>query len=699
MYLCTRDTQIDRLRSTAVSSTRLNEMIATTSATRMVVILDCCHSGAFKSGDIAGPVAGRGRYVLASCRAGELANDASQANHASLFTEYLVAGLRGGVTNARAPDHVTLDEVYHYVHAGLTALRKQIPQKRSNGEGSLPIARRTPPPAGPALCLSRTKIELDDLEAGENLPPERVRVLGRPGHRPDWVTHTDAAWVRLVRHPDSFDIHMVPPAGRARATIEVFDKASGEAVVVRITTHARPPTPVSGPDVGAGNSVGDPAKPKVLQDWADSSPAKTRKTETPSAPLANKTSPLATGPHLIVHPWWSGATEPVQLTWVEWADTGNGFAAQGNDSEPRMRPYWLAANRLLDSEKVPGGISQTLAHPLWNLRQVHVDGLGPMWCFVERGRGIRLDENGEPLKEHQFGIAGGCRFGFADFGHPPRDVWRAGAARAWTRADQPSAVDFKVIEALLAGMFNKDQIRLPGTPSENAVLIDHLLAVLPRGVAARWLWSTCLFWSTKRFIGGAPSPDLQAAAFALQVRRLAAVPLGTRPDLVRDRLSPRQRPAFDRLLHEATRAATNQNQVRHVLRDSRAATLPDVLDEMALVIKDLRPIRLQDVPTELLSARGPEVLYEQYPQEPRSGRGRSRSRRASTSCRIRTPLWHRRFSTGWSRHRTPTGRRTGSVCRRPRRAARRGSSRSPGCSSATSEGRSSSGSSPRRARC
>jgi hypothetical protein len=150
LYLCTRDTKTDRLRSTAVSSRRINEFIELSSAARTIIILDCCHSGAFKSGDIAGPIAGNGRYVLTSCRAKELANDASVANHASMFTEQVVAGIRRAATSRPAAGHLTIEELHVYVRDRLLEQGRQRPQFIASGEGGLAIARRHTTPPGRA---------------------------------------------------------------------------------------------------------------------------------------------------------------------------------------------------------------------------------------------------------------------------------------------------------------------------------------------------------------------------------------------------------------------------------------------------------------------------------------------------------------------------------------------------------------------
>jgi hypothetical protein len=160
LHLCTRDTVVAQLSGTSISSTQLDELIRNSAAGSTVIIIDSCHSGAFKGHDIVTPVSGRGRYVLASCRGSELANDASQANHASLFTEFLVEGLRGAAGPGTEDGYLTPEHLYHYTYRRLTSLRKQTPQHSSSGEGRLPIARTTaaaPPPPVPVEAPASSK--------------------------------------------------------------------------------------------------------------------------------------------------------------------------------------------------------------------------------------------------------------------------------------------------------------------------------------------------------------------------------------------------------------------------------------------------------------------------------------------------------------------------------------------------------------
>jgi hypothetical protein len=159
LHLCMQDTETTDLLSTAVSSTRINEFAEASRARNVVIVLDCCHAGAFRGGDFGDAVAGPGRYVLTSCRGAQLANDATLENGTSYFTQHLVDGLLGAAADRDRDGYVDFSDLYAYVDHRLREEGKQIPQRRVNGDGDLRLAKRTTPsgnlPAAeqPAMAL------------------------------------------------------------------------------------------------------------------------------------------------------------------------------------------------------------------------------------------------------------------------------------------------------------------------------------------------------------------------------------------------------------------------------------------------------------------------------------------------------------------------------------------------------------------
>jgi hypothetical protein len=143
LHLCMQDTESAELLSTAVSSARIKEFADASRARNVVIVLDCCYAGAFRGADLGEAVAGPGRYVLTSCRGTQLANDATVENGTSLFTQHLIDGLLGAAADQGG--YVTFSTLYAYVDRQLREAGKQIPQRRVDGDGDVPLARRRPP--------------------------------------------------------------------------------------------------------------------------------------------------------------------------------------------------------------------------------------------------------------------------------------------------------------------------------------------------------------------------------------------------------------------------------------------------------------------------------------------------------------------------------------------------------------------------
>jgi len=151
LHLCMQDTESTDLLSTAVSSARIKEFAEASRARNVVIVLDCCYAGAFRGVDLGDAVAGPGRYVLTSCRGTQLANDATVDNGTSFFTQHLVDGLVEAAADQDEDGYVTFSDLYAYVDRRLREAGKQIPQRRVDADGDVPLARRLPPVAAPAI--------------------------------------------------------------------------------------------------------------------------------------------------------------------------------------------------------------------------------------------------------------------------------------------------------------------------------------------------------------------------------------------------------------------------------------------------------------------------------------------------------------------------------------------------------------------
>ncbi|MCX5262252.1 caspase family protein [Streptomyces canus] len=154
LYLATANTRRDSLLFTSLPAEQVDQAMSGCMSRQKVLILDCCYSGAFPAGRIAKGdtnvhalerFQGRGRTVLTASDATQYSFEGSQPRGEatqSVFTRYLVAGLRDGSADLDGDGNITLDELYSYVHDRvIDEMPQQRPKKQDNVEGRIVIAR------------------------------------------------------------------------------------------------------------------------------------------------------------------------------------------------------------------------------------------------------------------------------------------------------------------------------------------------------------------------------------------------------------------------------------------------------------------------------------------------------------------------------------------------------------------------------
>ncbi len=132
-YFATANTSLGLLRSTAIEDGFVNDVMQSSRARSIVLVLDCCHSGAFGKGlapksattvDVEHRFEGRGRVTLSASTELEYAfeetdpsgiNELGPAAPGSLFTRSLVEGLQSGDADIDEDGRITVDDLYDYV--------------------------------------------------------------------------------------------------------------------------------------------------------------------------------------------------------------------------------------------------------------------------------------------------------------------------------------------------------------------------------------------------------------------------------------------------------------------------------------------------------------------------------------------------------------------------------------------------------
>lgn len=176
LYLAFKDTERQLLRATSISAAYITDEMNASRSQRQVLILDCCHSGAFARGSKGATGAsvgtasafegtGFGRVVLTATDATQYAWEDDQVSGQainSLFTRYLVQGLQSGEADTNKDGRITVDELFDYIYP-LVVKRtpKQTPGKWSYKEqGEIVIASNAKHPI--INKTARQNIEFDD---------------------------------------------------------------------------------------------------------------------------------------------------------------------------------------------------------------------------------------------------------------------------------------------------------------------------------------------------------------------------------------------------------------------------------------------------------------------------------------------------------------------------------------------------------
>ncbi len=118
LYFVAANTKKELLDSTGISARWVKEQMDQSRSQRIVLLLDCCYSGAFAGGltrrsagveDILGQLGGRGRVVIT-------ASDKMQYAYESKFTNAVVRGLKTGAADLDGDGQVSVFELYQYVY-------------------------------------------------------------------------------------------------------------------------------------------------------------------------------------------------------------------------------------------------------------------------------------------------------------------------------------------------------------------------------------------------------------------------------------------------------------------------------------------------------------------------------------------------------------------------------------------------------
>ncbi len=201
LYLAVNDTEHDLLAGTAIPAAFITGEMDRSRSRRQVLILDCCHSGAFAQGakgvlgESVGTATafqgiGAGRVVLTATDATQYAWEGDRVvgeARNSVFTKYLINGLKTGEADTGGDGWITIDELYDYVYQQVvSATPKQIPGKWSyKQQGEIVLAKNPHPVVKPAELPPELRQSIEDsrswVREGAVRELDRLMQSGNPG--------------------------------------------------------------------------------------------------------------------------------------------------------------------------------------------------------------------------------------------------------------------------------------------------------------------------------------------------------------------------------------------------------------------------------------------------------------------------------------------------------------------------------------
>ncbi|MEA5477477.1 SUMF1/EgtB/PvdO family nonheme iron enzyme [Pseudanabaena galeata UHCC 0370] len=134
-YFTGLSTSREALPPTAVSSSYVQSQMYNSRSKRQVAILDCCHSGAFPKGMMAKDVGtvdiklgGEGQAILTAADSSQYAFE-QEGFELSLYTHFLVEGLKTGAADRDEDGDVSVDELHLYVEGKVKSVNNSMSPK------------------------------------------------------------------------------------------------------------------------------------------------------------------------------------------------------------------------------------------------------------------------------------------------------------------------------------------------------------------------------------------------------------------------------------------------------------------------------------------------------------------------------------------------------------------------------------------
>jgi predicted metallopeptidase len=205
LHLTSTDSVINALEATSIPVSTIKDYVDVSSSNKIVLILDCCFSGAageaFARSGVDDQIqlvsGGRGTYIMTASTVIQVAQE-KESDQYGVFTKHMIEGIKSGDADLDSNGSISMGELYRYVHDHVLDEGFQEPMKWDlNVRGELVIARSGKTPREERRKHIREI--LFDL-AKKGLLPDDILDKARQviALEPDQISEEDLTYDRLL---------------------------------------------------------------------------------------------------------------------------------------------------------------------------------------------------------------------------------------------------------------------------------------------------------------------------------------------------------------------------------------------------------------------------------------------------------------------------------------------------------------------
>jgi formylglycine-generating enzyme required for sulfatase activity len=228
-YLASKNANKKELDITAVPAANIHIQMNKSRSQRQVVILDCCHSGAFSKGmtakdggtvNVLPKLGGEGRAILTASDSTKYAFE-QEGFDLSLYTHFLVEGLEKGAADQDGDGEISVDELYEYVKEKVKNTNDAMSPEFYPVKGGHKIILAKSPQDDPKLKYRK------EVESRAKLSNGKFSLFAR-----NMLMSKRTEWGLTVTEAEAIEIEVLLPYREYDKKLNEFEQALTDAIKI-----------------------------------------------------------------------------------------------------------------------------------------------------------------------------------------------------------------------------------------------------------------------------------------------------------------------------------------------------------------------------------------------------------------------------------------------------------------------------------